>query len=168
MGNGPVSRIMIIGEAPGKEEDEKCEPFVGKSGILLNQTLSKNGIKREDVYVTNVVKCRPPNNRKPTDEESLACSTYLLDEYLVNKPDFILLLGNTPLHTFTMKEGIVKSRGIVNFPDHIFLKEEDGYAFSTKLVYATLHPSAALRSIRYKEYFEEDIKNFANLFRNMK
>ncbi len=95
-GNGPTSsRIMFIGEAPGRDEDHRGQPFVGSAGATLNRALADVGVSREDVFVTNIVKCRPPGNRKPSDEEIEACARYLSNEVRLVEPTVICLLGQT-------------------------------------------------------------------------
>ena len=95
MGKGsPVSSIMIVGEAPGAAEERTGRPFCGRSGRLLDQILRKLGIQRH-CYITNVVKCRPPRNRAPTERETVACCRYLAAEVRIIKPKCMVLLGNT-------------------------------------------------------------------------
>ena len=91
----PKAKLMIIGEAPGREEDEQGKPFVGQAGQLLNKMLAAINLQREHVYITNVVPWRPPNNRTPTSEEILQCLPYLQKHIEIIKPNFLLLLGAT-------------------------------------------------------------------------
>lgn len=94
-GEGPLNaRIMIIGEAPGEREDEEGRPFVGAAGQLLTKLLNTVGIRREEVYITNVVKCRPPNNRDPEPDEIEACRPYLVTQILMIRPQIIICLGS--------------------------------------------------------------------------
>jgi DNA polymerase len=93
----PAAKIMIVGEAPGQNEDKQGLPFVGAAGQLLNQLLSGIGIERKDVYITNIVKCRPPGNRDPLPEEVGACSGYLDRQVEYIRPAVILLLGRHAL-----------------------------------------------------------------------
>ena len=90
----PNADIMFIGEGPGAEEDEQGIPFVGKAGKLMNQAFKGLGIDRDDVYIANIVKCRPPNNRTPLKEEAIACLDYLRNQVILVKPKIIVLLGN--------------------------------------------------------------------------
>ena len=101
-GNGPCgSRIMFFGEAPGKEEDVRGEPFVGRAGMVLDQAIEKAGANRSQVYVGNIVKCRPPNNRKPRSDEIDTCtSLYLESEIGTIKPRVICALGQTAANHF--------------------------------------------------------------------
>ena len=109
---------MIVGEAPGVEEDRDGRPFVGKAGILLNEILSESGIARESLYIMNVLKCRPPSddpnkqNRKPDDEEIAACKDYLEAQLLLLHPDIIVTMGNTPtMYILDKTQGITARRG---------------------------------------------------------
>ena len=119
-GEGPTEncRCVIVGEAPGVEEDREGRPFVGKAGILLNEILSESGIARESLYIMNVLKCRPPSddptkkNRKPNDNEVSACKDYLEAQLLLLHPDIIVTMGNTPTKLILEPElGISRLRG---------------------------------------------------------
>ena len=119
-GEGPTEncRCVIVGEAPGVEEDREGSPFVGKAGILLNEILSESGIARESLYIMNVLKCRPPSddpkkqNRPPNTEETSACKDYLEAQLLLLHPDIIVTMGNTPTKLLLETEqGITKTRG---------------------------------------------------------
>jgi len=94
------ARICFVGEGPGREEDISGIPFVGQAGQLLDRMLAAEGLKRSDCYITNIVKCRPPNNRVPEASEVASCSLYLYAELAVIEPEVICLLGNTALHFF--------------------------------------------------------------------
>ena len=92
----PTARLMFIGEAPGADEDRLGQPFVGKAGQLLTDMITKGmGLRREDVYIANILKCRPPDNRTPTTEEAANCSSYLAHQIAVIRPEFLCLLGKT-------------------------------------------------------------------------
>lgn len=104
--------LMFIGEGPGADEDEQGRPFVGSSGKLLTQILEAAGIDRREVYITNVVKCRPPGNRAPTAEEMAACDEYLMTQIMLVRPRLIVLLGNSPMKwILKTTKGITKLRG---------------------------------------------------------
>ena len=90
----PEARVMIIGEAPGKNEDLQGEPFVGAAGKYLNELLAVAGLVREDVFIANVLKCRPPGNRDPRPEEIELCTPYLREQTRTNDPEFLVTLGN--------------------------------------------------------------------------
>lgn len=97
-GTGPsTARIMAVGEAPGQTEDRTGEPFVGAAGQVLNRLLERIGLRREDIYITNVLKCRPPLNRDPEPAEAEACSRYLDAQVELIRPDVILILGRHAL-----------------------------------------------------------------------
>ena len=104
--------IMFIGEGPGADEDRLGEPFVGRAGKLMNMAFDVVGIKREEVYIANVVKCRPPGNRNPEDDEANSCLDYLRNQVILVKPKIIVLLGSVALKNILGKEyGITASRG---------------------------------------------------------
>ena len=135
-GSGNVdSPIMFVGEGPGADEDAMGEPFVGRAGQLLEKMLKDLAkLERKDVFITNIVKCRPPQNRVPTSEEIVACQTYLDAQIITIKPQVIVTLGNTPLNYFTGKSKITEERG------HFF----DWYG--NIKIFATFHPSYLLRN----------------------
>ena len=91
------AKIMFIGEGPGADEDRLGEPFVGKAGKLMDMAFEAVGIKRQEVYIANIVKCRPPANRNPEDDEANACLDYLRNQVMLVKPKIIVLLGNVAL-----------------------------------------------------------------------
>ena len=140
------ANIMFIGEGPGADEDREGEPFVGKAGKLMNQAFIGIGISREDVYIANIVKCRPPNNRTPLKEESLACLDYLRNQVMIIKPKIIVLLGNTALKNILGDEfGITSTRG------KWIVKKDIKYM-------PTFHPAALLRDESKKIDFWNDLK----------
>lgn len=114
-GEGPVEncRVVLIGEGPGAEEDDTGRPFVGPAGRLLTDILEKGGdIRRNTLYITNTVKCRPPENRKPLNEECAACSEYLEAQLLLLHPDIVVTLGNVPTQWLLKTgQGITNIRG---------------------------------------------------------
>lgn len=140
------AKIMFIGEGPGADEDRKGEPFVGKAGKLMNLAFEASGIKREEVYIANVVKCRPPSNRNPEDDEAFACLNYLRNQVMLVKPEIIVLLGNVALKNILGKEyGITTSRGK--------WIEKKGIMYMP-----TWHPAALLRDESKKIDFIKDLK----------
>lgn len=150
-GSGPASTpIMVIGEAPGSQEDQAGKPFVGKTGQLINEAFEKVGIKRRDVYITNAVKCRPEGNRTPKVAEIRACASYLRQEFADVKPRFVLLLGNVPLQATLGVKGIQKLRGKPI--------ERDGVIYLP-----TYHPAYLFRYPEERPTFEVDLRNFANI-----
>lgn len=153
LGNGPKrADVMIVGEAPGRKEDETGKPFVGQSGKLLDDLLDGAGITREDVYVANAVSCRPPDNRTPSKAEIKSCKKWLDAQIDSVRPKFVLLLGNVPLQSITGKPGIKAKRG------HPF--EQDGIIYMP-----TFHPAFALRDPTQLEWIEKDLRLFSEIVR---
>ncbi|MCX8163974.1 MAG: uracil-DNA glycosylase [Aquificaceae bacterium] len=145
----PYSPIVLVGEAPGEEEDRLKRPFVGRAGRYLNQKLEDVGLKREEVYITNVVKSRPPGNRKPTPKEMQSCLAYLKREIEVIKPKLIVCLGATALEGILGRSTqVTKSRGqIFDYPYNRNIK-----------VLLTYHPAYILRNPNAEKEFLEDLK----------
>ena len=141
------AEIMFVGEGPGQQEDETGHPFVGKSGKLLMTELRKIGISRDQVFITNIVKCRPPGNRNPLADEIAACSDWLSAQIALVEPKFIVIVGGPSLNTLVSKDlRITKARS------RVFRKE--GILFIP-----ILHPAAALRSPDTMKLFLEDLAN---------
>ena len=108
----PKARLMFVGEGPGRDEDQQGRPFVGKAGELLDKMIGAIGMKREETYIANVVKCRPPDNRTPTSDEARACLGYLRRQIELIQPAVIVTLGATPLRELLgISEGITRVRG---------------------------------------------------------
>lgn len=140
------ARLMFIGEGPGADEDMQGEPFVGKAGKLMNMAFEAIGLKREDVYIANIVKCRPPSNRNPEDDEATACLNYLRNQVILVKPQVIVLLGSVALKNILGKDyGITASRGK--------WIEKKGILYMP-----TWHPAALLRDETKKIDFIKDLK----------
>lgn len=113
-GEGSIETpVVFVGEGPGADEDASGKPFVGRAGELLTRILESVGLSRQDIFITNIVKCRPPKNRVPTTDEQRACSAYLLSQLAVIKPKVIVALGATALSYFVAQDGIqiTKVRG---------------------------------------------------------
>lgn len=143
----PQADIMFIGEAPGATEDSTGKPFTGRSGELLTKMIENVLlIKRKEVYITNIVKCRPPDNRVPTPTEAHTCYSFLLKQIELVKPKLIVTLGGTAYHYMTGDEtGISKIRGV--------LHQQNGYT-----LIPTYHPSFLLRNPSAKKEVFEDLK----------
>ena len=140
------ARLMFIGEGPGADEDKQGIPFVGKAGQLMNNAFQALEINREDVYIANIVKCRPPSNRVPEDDEAQTCLNYLRNQVILVKPKIIVLLGSTALKNILGKEyGITAVRG--NW------MEKNGIKYMP-----TWHPAALLRDENKKIEFWQDLK----------
>src|SRR5215204_4505979 len=140
------SDLMFIGEAPGADEDAKGEPFVGRAGQLLNKIIEAIGMKREEVCIGNINRCRPPGNRQPTLPEAHTCKPFLLREIAVIRPKVIVVMGNTALHNLLdTKVGITRMRG--QFHDYFGVK-----------VMPTFHPAYLLRDPSKKREVWDDMK----------
>lgn len=140
------SRVLFVGEAPGANEDAEGKPFVGRAGQLLTKIIEAIGLKREDVLIGNVNRCRPPQNRTPTIQEARTCRQFLMREIAVARPEVIVVMGNTATQNLLdTKEGITKLRG--KFQDYYGVK-----------VMPTFHPAYLLRDPSKKRETWEDMK----------
>ncbi|OYT37621.1 MAG: uracil-DNA glycosylase [Desulfurococcales archaeon ex4484_58] len=145
--------IMFVGEAPGSREDETGKPFVGAAGKLLTELIEGIlGLKREEVYITNIVKCRPPNNRDPKEEEIKRCSPYLVRQIKLIKPKIIVALGRHSAK-FLFEEAGLKWRNMSIMHGKII--ETILYGINVKLM-ATYHPAAALYYPKLRPKLEKD------------
>ena len=142
------AKLMFIGEGPGADEDMQGIPFVGKAGQLMNKAFIGVGIEREDVYIANIVKCRPPQNRNPEKDEAEACKEYLDTQIKLVNPEKICLMGSVALKNILGEQyGITASRGK--------WFEKDGIK-----MLPTCHPAALLRDESKKINFWQDLKKF--------
>ena len=149
------AEVMFIGEGPGADEDAQGIPFVGKAGQLMNKAFDVVDIKREDVYIANIVKCRPPHNRDPEIDEINSCMDYLRNQVLLIKPKIIVLLGRIALQNILGKEfKITASRGK--------WIEKKGILYMP-----TWHPAALLRDETKKIDFLTDLKNVSEKWRSL-
>ncbi|CAN5432878.1 hypothetical protein BH20ACI1_BH20ACI1_31540 [soil metagenome] len=148
--------LMFVGEAPGADEDASGEPFVGRAGQLLNKIIEGIGMKREDVFIGNINRCRPPGNRAPTLAEAHTCRPFLTREIAVVRPKVIVVMGNTAMkNLLDTKEGITKIRG--EFQDYYGVK-----------VMPTFHPAYLLRDPRKKREVWEDMKKVRDELNKLK
>ena len=142
----PRAEIMFVGEAPGHDEDMQGIPFVGRAGELLTKIISAMGCKREDVYIANVLKCRPPQNRTPLPDEIANCLPYLLSQIELVQPKIIVALGATAVRALlNVQLGITKMRG-------------HWYTFRDIPIMPTFHPAYLLRNPPAKKEVWEDMK----------
>jgi len=155
----PHADIMFIGEAPGKQEELAGRPFVGAAGKLLNRLLEGIGLKRDDVYITNIIKCRPPQNRDPLPEEIKACREWLDEQIKSIKPKLIVLLGRHALNRFLPELKISKVHGQ--------LLREEVADLGTFVFFPIYHPAAALYNPKMREPMEEDFKKILNLLQSI-
>jgi len=143
----PEARLMFVGEAPGEDEDLKGEPFVGKAGQLLTKMIEAMGLRREDVYICNTVKCRPPNNRNPEPDELAACEPFLKGQLASVKPEVIVTLGKFAAQALLREQmPITRLRGQ--------WREYEGIP-----VMPTFHPAYLLRSPQEKTKVWEDLQS---------
>ncbi len=150
----PHAELVFIGEGPGADEDEQGLPFVGRAGQLLNRMLQLVGIKREDVYICNVVKCRPPGNRTPETDEVNACSPFLFRQLEAIQPRLICCLGAPAVRTVLgLKEGMLKIRG------HF-------YDYGSAKAMATVHPAYVLRNPREEKILREDFEKIRDFLKS--
>lgn len=148
-GEGQISaKIMFIGEAPGRSEDEKGKPFVGAAGRILDDLLKKAGIERSQVFITNIVKCRPPNNRVPEEDELIACRPYLDRQIALIKPKVICILGRTAYSSLLGGSSITANRGKI--------VERAGQKY-----FLTFHPAAVIYNKGLLSALEADLKKLA-------
>jgi DNA polymerase len=140
----PDAEIMFIGEGPGREEDIQARPFVGDAGKVLTSLIRKMGLKREEVYIANIVKCRPPNNRDPEEDEKATCSPFLEKQIEIIKPRIIIALGRIAAHTLTGSTiPITKLRGKF-------------FTYKDIPVMPTFHPAYLMRNPKDKWLTWED------------
>ncbi len=152
----PNADVMVVGEGPGAEEDKQGEPFVGRAGQLLTDILKAINFSREEVYIANVVKSRPPANRTPNSDEMEACIPYLKKQIALIKPKMILCVGLTAAQgVLKKKDSLTKMRGQI-------------FEFEGAKVMVTYHPAALLRNPNWKRPTWEDVKKFRQLYDEMK
>lgn len=148
-GEGQLSaKIMFIGEAPGRSEDEEGRPFVGAAGRILDNLLRKAGIERSQVFITNIVKCRPPNNRVPEEDELTACRPYLDRQIALIKPKVICILGRTAYSSLLGGTSITANRGKI--------VKKGGQKY-----FLTFHPAAVIYNKDLRSALQADLKKLA-------
>lgn len=149
----PQARVLIVGEAPGKNEDLQGGPFVGAAGKYLNELLAIAGLKREDVFIANVLKCRPPGNRDPRPEEIKLCTPYLREQTRTINPDYIVTLGN-----FSTKFILKTEVGITHL--HGTLQQAGKFK-----VFPIFHPAAAIYDRTKRTALEDDFATLGELLK---
>jgi uracil-DNA glycosylase family 4 len=155
-GEGSSSaKVMLVGEAPGKHEDLEGRPFVGYSGRILDAALSKAGIKRSEVFITNVVKCRPPDNRRPQRNELISCMGHLERQISLVSPKIICILGSTAYRSLLGGKSIVADRGKI--------VEKEGKRF-----FLTVHPASTIYNRSLRSALEKDLSILAREIRKPK
>jgi len=149
------SDVIFVGEAPGRNEDKNGEPFVGVAGKKLSIALEEAKITRDEVYITNIVKCRPPNNRVPKTSERNTCQEYLKQEISIIKPKIICILGNTAFNSILGGSEITKFRGKLVRKDN-------------QLYFLTIHPAATIYNQKLIDVLNSDIVKLFDLIRELK
>jgi len=155
-GEGSISsRVMFVGEAPGEQEDVQGRPFVGAAGKLLTELLQSINLRRQDVYITNIAKCRPPNNRPPRKDEAGACRPYLERQIALIRPKVICPMGNSAIRAFMDSDKSVT--------------ELHGIPFEVESVtyFPMYHPAAALYTFSLRRVMEEDFRKLRGLLDSM-
>jgi DNA polymerase len=145
------ARVIFVGEAPGEQEDIHGRPFVGSAGKLLNELLASIGLQRESVYITNVVKCRPPKNRPPRKDEVTTCKPYLGRQFALITPRIICPMGNSAIHSLVDSDKSVTDLHGIPF-------EVEGITYLPMY-----HPAAALYAFELRRIMEEDFKKLRGL-----
>jgi DNA polymerase len=145
------TKVILVGEAPGEQEDLQGRPFVGSAGKLLTELLASVGLQREDVYITNIVKCRPPNNRPPRKDEAGACKPYLERQIRLLAPRVICPMGNSAIHSLIESEKSVTDLHGIPF-------EEGNVTY-----FPMYHPAAALYTFQLRKVMEEDFRKLRAL-----
>ena len=147
----PGTRVLFIGEAPGRDEDLKGEPFVGRAGQLLNKILAAIDLERKDVYITNILKCRPPNNRDPQENEIRECENYLKEQIKLIQPTVICALGR------------VSAQWLLQTNAPLSTLRSGEYYYEGIRILPTYHPAALLRNPNFKKPAWEDFKKLKAL-----
>lgn len=150
-GEGPIdASILFVGEGPGAREDQTGRPFVGPAGRLLETLLERIGLMRDDVYITNVVKCRPPNNRDPEPNEIAACEPYLQRQLALIDPEIVVTLGRFAMEHWLPDERITRVHG-------------KGFRLGRRLIVPMFHPAAALHREQWRPALEQDFDRLPRL-----
>jgi DNA polymerase len=149
------ARVMFVGEAPGRHEDSEGKPFIGYAGKILDKALHKAGLKRSEIFITNVVKCRPPNNRRPASNELSACMGHLDRQISLLSPKIICILGSTAYHTLLGGKSILA--------DHGKVVEKEGKRF-----FLTVHPASVIYDRSLRSVLEKDLSALAEETRKSK
>jgi DNA polymerase len=152
----PNADVVVVGEAPGADEDEKGEPFVGRAGQLLNKILEAVQFKREEVFICNILKCRPPNNRDPQTEEIDCCEPYLWKQLEILKPKMILCAGR------------IAGQSLLKTNSSLTLLRGKVHDYRGIPLMVTYHPAALLRNPNWKRPCWEDMQQFRKLYDEMK
>lgn len=152
-GEGSLNaQVVFVGEAPGAQEDEQGRPFVGRSGMLLNEMLLKIGLSRQKVWIGNVIKCRPPDNRDPMVDELRACTPYIESQIDIIDPKIVVTLGRIAMNYYLPNAKIAIAHG-------------KAYKYKSRIIFPIYHPAAALRSTTLKEVLYKDFLKLSDLLK---
>ena len=146
-----TASVMFVGEAPGEQEDVQGRPFVGAAGKLLTELLQSIDLRREDVYIANIMKCRPPNNRPPRKDESAACRPYLDRQISLVRPKLVCPMGNSAIHALIDTEQSVTTLHGIPFENELMT------------YFPMYHPAAALYTFSLRKVMEEDFRKLRAL-----
>lgn len=155
------ARVMFIGEAPGASEDAQGRPFCGRAGGVLDELLGIAGLRREEVFIANILKCRPPKNRNPKDDEIEACTSYLDRQIKFIKPSILCCLGNFSTAYIMKKFGLgMKVQGIMKIHGNIFITK---VSYGKVFIMPMLHPAVVTYDINKKTILAEDFDKLKNI-----
>jgi uracil-DNA glycosylase family 4 len=160
VGSGSLdAAIVLVGEAPGRKEDESGLPFVGSAGKLLDRLLEASGLRREEVFIMNIVKCRPPRNRRPKKDEVEACRSYLEEQLDILRPRVIAPMGNSSLSYFLGRYGLESA--VIGDVHGVPLSVQEKWGAVTLM--PLYHPAAAIYNRKLLQDLEEDMKKLPRL-----
>jgi uracil-DNA glycosylase family 4 len=160
VGSGSLdTEIVLVGEAPGRTEDELGLPFVGRAGKVLDEILGKAGLSRDEVFIMNLVKCRPPNNRRPKKAEIGSCEPYLVEQLEIIEPKVIAPMGNSPLGYFFRRYGL--DRAVIGDIHGEAIRVDESFGRVT--LFPLYHPAAAIYNRGLTEVLERDMKRLASI-----
>ncbi len=160
----PCRGVVFIGEAPGRNEDLKGRPFVGVAGRLLTEMLEKRGLSRAEVFITNIVKCRPPGNRDPRPNEIAACMPYLDEQLSAIKPRLVVMLGRHSARHVLERYLNKKPGPIMSIRGRVYRGKAP---WGEAVFFPTLHPAAALYNPKLRDLLEKDFDEIARLIREV-
>lgn len=159
----PCAKVVFVGEAPGRNEDLQGRPFVGAAGKLLTRLLEENGMDRESVFITNIVKCRPPGNRDPRDDEVEACIVYLDEQLAAIRPRLVVMLGRHSARHLLKRYLGLSVGSIMAIRGRAYRGEAP---WGEAVFFPTLHPAAALYNPKLRSLLEKDFREIARLAKN--
>lgn len=155
----PTARVMVVGEAPGRNEDETGVPFVGRAGERLDEVLALAGLSRDDVFVANVLKCRPPGNRDPRPDEVAACEGFLVDQLRAVSPDVVVTFGNFATRfALGTREGVTALHG--RLVEGVRIGGDGGVTVDA---YPVFHPAATMYRPQWRPVLEDDMRRLGAL-----